>query len=56
MLKKMLQEQKEKLYLIILKNKELCCDEVLAQSHEVDKLIAKEQRRLNSHQPVKRRK
>jgi hypothetical protein len=55
MLKKtLLQEQREKLYLIMLKNKDLCSDEVLAQSHEIDKLIAKEQRRLSKFQLVKR--
>lgn len=54
MLKK-LNSQKEKLYLIILKNKDLCSDDVLAQSHEVDKLIVKEQRRLGRFQSVKRK-
>lgn len=52
MLKK-LNSQKEKLYLIILKNKDLCSDDVLAQSHEVDKLIVKEQRRIGRFQSIK---
>lgn len=50
-----IQKQKEKLYLLMLSNNELCTGEVLDGSQELDKLIleAQKERMIEKCQPVK---